>query len=110
MIRAFRDLIERQMQKAVHSGQLSNLEGEGKPLPDRRGEELVDPGMAAGVRLMAEAGAVPEEFTLKKQLDAARASYPTLTDLDARKAAMAELADLEMRYNMARDARRAFFR
>ncbi|ABF64707.1 DUF1992 domain-containing protein [Ruegeria sp. TM1040] len=110
MIRAFRSLIERQMAKAAQSGQLSGLEGEGKPLPDRSGEALVDPGLAAGVRIMAEAGAVPEEFPLKKQLDAARAAYPKITDPDARKAAMAELADLEMRYNMARDARKAFFR
>lgn len=98
------------MARAAHTGELSGLAGEGQPLPDRRGEDLVDPGMAAGMRIMAEAGALPEEFTLKKQLDAARTAYPTITDTAARKAAMAELADLEMRYNMARDARKAFFR
>ncbi|GGH32352.1 hypothetical protein SAMN05444007_106139 [Cribrihabitans marinus] len=33
-----------------------------------------------------------------------------LTDPAERKAAMARIADLDMRHNMARDARRSFFR
>jgi len=110
MIRALRELIERQIGKAAATGQLSGLAGEGRPLPDHRGEELVDPGLSAAMRMMAGAGAVPEEFPLKKQLDAARAAYPGITDPEARKTAMAALADLKMRYNMARDARKAFFR
>ncbi|WP_327284725.1 hypothetical protein [Ruegeria halocynthiae] len=59
---------------------------------------------------MAQAGVLPEEFNLKKQLDAAHVAYADLTDPGDRKAAMAKIADLEMRYNMARDARRAFLR
>ncbi|MEZ0467228.1 hypothetical protein C6W91_11560 [Phaeobacter sp. SYSU ZJ3003] len=93
-----------------HSATHAGLEGEGKPLPDRTGQELVDPGLAAGLRVMAEAGAVPEEFTLKKELDAARAEYATLTDAEERRAAMARIADLELRWGMARDARKSFFR
>lgn len=110
MIRAVRKLIEDQIRSANARGQLSGLEGEGKPLPDRTGQELVDPGLAAGLRVMAEAGAVPEEFTLKKELDAARAEYATLTDAEERRAAMARIADLELRWGMARDARKSFFR
>lgn len=53
---------------------------------------------------------VPEEFSLKDQLAAARREYAALTDPEARKAAMARISDLEMRYNMARDARKSFFR
>ena len=108
MSRAFRSLIERQLQKAQAEGQFDNLEGAGKPLPDRSGEG--DAGLAAGMRMMAEAGVRPEEFDLKTQLDAARAHYVTLTDPDEKRAAMARIADLDMRYTMARDARRAFFR
>ena len=108
MFRALRSLIERQILKANAEGKLSRLEGEGKPLPDRSGEMQTDPGLAAGLRMMAEAGVTPEEFTLKKQLDAARLAYPDLGDPDDRKAAMARIAELEMRWHMARDARRAF--
>lgn len=110
MMRAFRNLIERQLAKAQAEGQLQGLEGEGKPLPDRSSEAYADAGMAAGMRIMAEAGVVPEEFSLKDQLAAARREYTALTDPEARKAAMARISDLEMRYNMARDARKSFFR
>ncbi|UWQ54934.1 DnaJ family domain-containing protein [Leisingera caerulea] len=110
MTRAFRSLIERQLAKAQAEGQLQGLEGEGKPLPDRSGEALADPAMAAGMRIMAQAGVVPEEFRLKAELDAARKDYAALTDPQARKAAMAHIADLEMRCNMARDARKSFLR
>ena len=87
MIRAFRNLIERQIQTASAQGELSGLEGEGKPLPDRTGQELVDPGLSAGIRIMAEAGAVPEEFKIKKELDQARADYASLSDEAERRAA-----------------------
>lgn len=105
-----RKLVERQIKKAQAEGQLEGLDGEGQPLPDRSTEAQTDPALAAGHRIMAQAGVLPEEFGIKKELDAARKAYPTLTDPAERKAAMARIADLEMQYNMARDARRAFMR
>ena len=106
MLRSLRTLIERQMARAERAGKLSGLRGEGKPLPPRAAE--TDAGLAAGMRIMAEAGVVPEEFTLQKQLDAARAAYASLRDPDERKAALRAISDLEMRTNMAREARRKF--
>ncbi len=110
MLGSLGKLVERQIKKAQAEGQLEGLEGEGQPLPDRSGEAQSDPAIAAGHRIMAQAGVLPEEFDIKKQLDAARKDYAKLTDAQARKNAMAKIADLEMRYNMARDARRAFMR
>lgn len=108
MLRALRNLVERQILRAEASGQLSGLAGEGKPLPERPPEP--DAGLAAALRMMAEAGVVPEEFTLQKALDAARAEYRGITDPEARRAAQREIAELEMRVNMAREARRKFLR
>ncbi|MDA7966876.1 DUF1992 domain-containing protein [Ruegeria sp.] len=110
MLGSLGKLIERQIKKAQAEGQLEGLEGEGRPLPDRSSEAQTDPAIAAGHRIMAQAGVLPEEFAIKKELDAARQSYPALTDPVQRRVAMARIADLEMRYNMARDARRAFMR
>jgi hypothetical protein len=110
MFGSFGKRVERQIRKAQAEGQLEGLEGEGKPLPDRSSEAQSDPAIAAGHRIMAQAGVLPEEFAIKKDLDAARQGYAGLTDPQARKRAMARIADLEMRYNMARDARRAFMR
>ncbi|WP_424980486.1 DnaJ family domain-containing protein [Leisingera sp. S232] len=110
MIRAFRNLIERQLAKAQAEGPLQEPEGAGKPLPGLSSETHVDAGLAAGLRIMAQAGVVPQEFTLKEQLAEARRNYTGLTVPGQRKAAMARISDLEMRYNMARDARKSFFR
>lgn len=103
-------LIERQIQKARLEGKLSGLEGEGKPLPERPGDAFVGAAEAAGFRIMAEAGVVPEEISLKKQAEVQRVHLATLSDPDARKAAMAELARLEMRRAIAEEARRKFMK
>ena len=103
-------LAERQMQKARLQGQLQGLKGEGKPLPDRPGDAFISPGDAVGFRIMAQAGVLPEEITLKKQVIAQRAHLATLTDPAARKAAMAELARLEMRQAIAEESRRRFLK
>ena len=107
---SWRSLTERHIQKALAEGKLSKLEGEGKPLTDRTSDALIEPGLAVGHRIMAEAGVRPQEFDLKEQLDAARRAYAALSDPEEKKAAMAKIAKLELQYDLARDARRAFFR
>ena len=107
MLRSLRTLVERQIAKTQASGRLSGLKGAGKPLPYRPAHE--DAGQSAGMRMMAEAGVVPEEFKLKQDLDDARRLYPTMTNPEKRKAQSAKIADLELRFNIAREARRRFF-
>ena len=105
MSRGLRRLTEAQVRRAEAEGKLRGLKGEGEPLPDRPvGDD------AAGLRIMAEAGVLPEEFALKAELDAARAAWRAARGAAARKAAMARIAELEMRYEIARDARRRFLR
>lgn len=103
-------LAERRMLLARAKGQLTGLAGEGKPLPDRTGDAFVSAGEAVAFRLMAEAGALPEEITLKKAADAQRIVLAGLTDLTERKAAMAKLSEIEMRREMAIEARRRFMK
>ena len=103
-------MAERHIQKSRLKGELQGLEGEGKPLPDRPGDAFVSAGDAVGFRIMAQAGVLPEEITLKKQAAAQRAHLATLTDEAERKAAMAELARLEMLQAIAEESRRKFLR
>lgn len=103
-------MAERQIQKSRLKGELQGLEGEGKPLPDRPGDAFVSAGDAVGFRIMAQAGVLPEEITLKKHAAAQRAHLATLTDEAERKAAMAELARLEMLQAIAEESRRKFLR
>ncbi|WP_338050529.1 MULTISPECIES: DUF1992 domain-containing protein [Rhodobacterales] len=67
MTQSFDRLVERQIQKAIAEGQLSGLKGEGTPLTINSNEAFVDVAMAVAGRIMAEAGALPEEFQIKKR-------------------------------------------
>lgn len=110
MSRDLQRLVEQQIAKAIAEGHLRGLEGEGRPLPDRSGEATGDTVTAIAMRIMAEAGAVPEEFKWKKALDAARDSYAEADSEEEKHAAMALIAELELRYNIAVEARRAFMK
>lgn len=110
MSQNFNRLVECQIQKALAEGKLQDLEGEGKPLPDRSGEAFTDMATAVAVRIMAEAGTLPEEFKIKKLLEAAKQAYRMIDGDEEKRVAMALIADLEQRYNIAVDARRRFMR
>ena len=101
-------LVERQIQKALAEGKLRGLEGEGRPLPDRSGEAFTDMATAVAIRIMAEAGALPEEFKLKKLLEAARQVYRDAGTESEKRVTMGVIADLEQRYHIAVEARRRF--
>lgn len=108
MTQSFDRLVERQIQKALAEGKLRGLAGEGKPLPDRSGEAFTDMATAAATRIMAEAGALPEEFKIKKLLEAAKQNYRDARNEDEKHVAMALIADLQQRYNIAVEARKRF--
>lgn len=103
-------MVERQILKALAEGKLTGLEGEGKPLPERPEAALVDPAIAAGFRIMAEAGALPEEIVQKKAAAALRERLAQETDEARRKALMTELAEVELKRAIAEEARRRFMR
>lgn len=107
-MRSWHRLTEQQIKKAEAEGKLKGLAGEGKPLPHRPGDAFIGTGEAVGHRIMAEAGALPEEIKLKRALDEARAAWASETDPSKKKRKMAAIADLEMRYSIAREARLKF--
>ncbi|MEV8465843.1 DUF1992 domain-containing protein [Fluviibacterium sp. DFM31] len=109
MIRSLATLTESRIRRAEAEGKLSGLSGAGKPLPYRPGDALIDAGTAVGHRLMAEAGALPEEIRLKRALDQALAALADAAP-EHRKAAMSKVADLQMKHAIAQDARRKFLR
>jgi hypothetical protein len=100
-------IADRRIDAAVAKGELSGLPGEGKPLDRARLAESMDDSLS---RIMAEAGALPEEFVWRKKIDAARAMLDGIDEPAARRRAMAEIALMEMRHGIASDARRRFMR
>lgn len=109
-MRSLARLIESQIAKARAAGGLTGLRGEGKPLPPHQIETGEQAALSTGMRIMAEAGVVPEEFVLKKELDAARKIYASLKTEEARGAQMAKISSLELRHNIAVEARRKFLK
>ena len=105
-----RKLAERQILKAQAEGKLDGLEGEGKPLPNRPGDALIDAADAVGHRIMAEAGALPEDIKLKARLEAAREAWRAAENDEEKAERMQEIAELEMKYAIAVKARRKFLK
>lgn len=99
-------LAERQVLKAQAEGQFDNLEGTGKPLPDRGGGDFAQ---AVGFRMMADAGVVPREIELKKAVIGQKAILQRTIDPDAQKLEMAKLAKLELRLAIEQEARKLLF-
>lgn len=108
MARSWRRLTEQQIKKAELEGKLTGLAGEGKPLPLRPEDALIDTGTAVGHRIMAEAGALPEEFKLKAALQEAKEAWQAATDSADKKRLMAQIAELQMKYDIAVEARKKF--
>ncbi len=63
---------------------------------------------AVAIRIMAQAGALPEEFKIKKLLEAAKQTYRDSQNDSEKRVAMALIADLQQRYNIAVEARQRF--
>lgn len=98
-------LAERRMLAALAEGKLSHLAGEGSPLPPAPPTAFVDPGEAVGLRIMAEAGYVPEEIRLRNLLEGLRRAWRDETNPELRRELMARIADAEMREAIARESR-----
>ncbi len=110
MSRSFRQLTEAQIRKAEAEGQFRGLAGEGRPLPHRPGDAFVSGADAAGFRIMAEAGALPQEIALAREVEAARIEANAARGTPEERVAMARLADLTLRHAIAREARQKFLR
>ena len=100
-------IAEQRILAAEAAGKLSNLTGAGRPLPDQGGG---DPADAVGFRMMAEAGALPEEMRLKKELVESRRRLAAATGEADVRTASRQVADLEMRLAIQEEARRRFDR
>ena len=110
MSRSLRQLTEAQVKKAIAEGKLDDLEGQGKPLPSHPEEAMVDGADLIGHRIMAEAGAIPEEIRLKKELAKAKEAYRKAKGSEAERPAMARIAELDQKLSVAQEARRKFFK
>lgn len=62
-------LAEEKIRQALERGEFDNLPGKGKPIPDEQGMALVPEEMRVAYRMMKNAGYVPEEVRLLREID-----------------------------------------
>ena len=106
----FEHMVERQIALAQAEGKMDEIAGQGKPLPKRPEDAFVSAGERASLRIVAEAGGLPDEITLKKQATAIRAAYRAETDPERQREIMADLSKVELRLALAQDGRRKLMR
>jgi hypothetical protein len=96
----FDKIVEKKIQEAMQNGEFDNLPGKGKPL---NFEDLsgVPEDLRMGFKVLKNAGLLPEEMQLKKEIYNLEQLISTVeTDLDKKEAAKAKLVDKILRYKM----------
>ncbi|NHF73655.1 DnaJ family domain-containing protein [Paracoccus xiamenensis] len=100
----FERIALKRIDEAEAKGELRGLAGEGKPLDPERLRERAEDVLH---RMMADTGFLPEEFRLRKEVEAKRAVLAQIADPEERHALQRHIALLELRANIATDARRS---
>ncbi|WBU63292.1 DnaJ family domain-containing protein [Paracoccus aerodenitrificans] len=100
----FERIAQRRMDEAAAKGELQGLAGEGKPLDRARLRERAEDVLH---RMMSDGGFVPEEFRIRKDIEAKRAALDQIEDPGERTRLQRQIAIQELRANIATDARRA---
>ncbi|MCB1739442.1 MAG: DUF1992 domain-containing protein [Gammaproteobacteria bacterium] len=80
-MRAFYNLIEQRIQDAMARGEFDELEGQGKPLK-LDDDSQVPEDMRAAYRVLKNAGFIPEEATLRGDINRLEAEIEALADSD----------------------------
>lgn len=99
----FERIALRRIDAAAARGELNGLAGEGKPLDPERLRESADDVLH---RMMADAGVVPAEVSLAREIEARRAVLEQIEDPAERRAVQRQIGLLELKRAIAQDARR----
>ncbi len=96
-----RHIAERRILEAIERGELDDLPGAGRPqvLDD---DAMVPPELRAGYRLLRNAGCLPPELELRRDIAAARRRVHEARTSAARWAAYRRLESLERRLELGR--------
>ena len=102
---AFARLAESKIQTAIAGGLFDDLPGRGKPLPP---DSLarVRPELRMGLRVLRNAGALPPELEVRKEVARLGALIEATGDLSERDRLRARRRDAELRYALMTERRR----
>lgn len=96
---AFEIVAERKIREAMDRGDFDNNPLAGKPLPPD-GLDNVSPDLRMAIIIMRNAGVLPEEIELRKELASIRKLLMICAGDDEKIALRARLNEKQLRYNM----------
>lgn len=96
---AIRLIAERKIDEAVREGQFDNLPGHGKPM-EIDADWMIPPEWRAALRILKNAGAVPDWVQHQREIDAARAMAEQIWN-DCQKGRIKSVADARWEYHKA---------
>jgi hypothetical protein len=95
----FEKLVEQKIREAQRAGEFERLEGAGRPI-DLEAYFATPEELRAAYAVLKNAGVVPEEVELLKEIEALRARRAASTDAAERERLGRELAELNLKYRL----------
>jgi ribosome-associated protein YbcJ (S4-like RNA binding protein) len=96
---AFEIVAERKIQEAIERGEFDNNPLAGKPLPPD-GLDNVSPELRMALKILKNAGVVPEEIELRKQIITLQELLRTCAIDEEKVSIQIKLNEKQLRYNM----------
>jgi len=97
-------IAERKIQEAMERGEFDNNPLAGKPLPPD-GLDNVAPELRIALKILKNAGVVPEEIALRREIANIQTLLAACTQDDERAALQTRLNERQLRYNMLMERR-----
>lgn len=104
MDNAIRAIAEEKIREAIEAGDFDGLPGAGKPL-ELEDDSRVPEHLRAAYRLLKNAGLVPEEMQLRKEMVTLERLLACCTDEGERKRLQADMTAKQLRYRMLAESR-----
>ncbi len=101
----FDKLVEQKIREAQEAGEFDRLEGAGRPV-NLDAYFATPEGLRAGYAVLKNAGVVPEEVQLLKELDALKRRLGARTDAAERERLGRQLGELTLKYSLLVERRR----
>ncbi|SHF32672.1 DnaJ family domain-containing protein [Desulforamulus putei] len=98
-------LAENKIREAIEKGELSNLPGSGKPLEIEDLSHIPDE-LRAGYRLLKNAGVLPEEMEIKKEVVTLQKLINYCYDEDEKRRLIKKLNEKILRFNILMEKRK----
>ena len=102
---AFDNFVENLIQEAIARGEFNNLKGHGKPLNMDEYFSLHE-DVRAGFTVLKNAGVVPQEVSLLKEIGLLKEKLQTQTDIEKRKKLLEELAERQLAFDLLMERNR----